>query len=178
MLDPVITLLASLCGALLFGASAVNKGRAPEAFAAAVDEYQLLPAASVAFVALALVQLETAVCAALIWPAARPFGAIAGMALLLLYALAMAINLARGRRDLDCGCGVERRTIAGWMITRNVALAALLVIPSLPVTGRAMTATDYATVAGALVVCALLYASLEMLLPRPALRDSAAMEST
>ena len=56
------------------------------------------------------------------------------MALLLTYAIAIAINLARGRRDLDCGCAGpnERRPIAAWMVWRNVGIAILLAAVLLP----------------------------------------------
>ena len=50
--------------------------------------------------------------------------------LLALYAGAMAVNLARGRRDLDCGCagpGV-RRPVGEGLLIRNGALIAVWVI--------------------------------------------------
>lgn len=177
MLDPVISLLAALCGALLFGWAAVHKWRAPREFAATLAEYRMLPASVVPAMAAVLMLLETAVCAALLWPAARAVGAAIGSALLLLYACGMAINLARGRRDLDCGCGLVRRTVSGGMVVRNVALAAALALPSIPLTARTLAAPDYATVAGALVVSVLLYASAELLLGRPALRAFPATEN-
>ena len=65
---------------------------------------------------------------------------------------AMAINLLRGRRELDCGCGLvaPHRSAAGWWCEMS-SLAALLALPSLPDFGsRDGTALDYATVAGAL----------------------------
>ena len=177
LVDPVISLLAALCGVLLFGWTAVNKWRAPRQFAATVAEYRLVPEMAAPVVALALALLEAAVCASLLWPATRAAGAATGAALLLLYACAMAVNLARGRRNLDCGCGLVRRSISAGMVLRNVALAGLLALPWLPASTRTMATADYATVAGALIVCALLYASAELLLARPVLRTFPAAEA-
>ncbi len=177
MIDPVISLLAALCAALLFGAAAMHKLRAPRDFAAAVAEYRILPGAAVPSFALALALAEGVLCVAFIWPASRREAAVAGMSLLLVYALAMVINLSRGRRELDCGCGLARRTISGWMVARNVVTAAVLAVPSLPSLNRVITAVDYLTVAGGLAVCALLYASAELLLPRQISRDLTVMES-
>lgn len=177
MLDPAISLLAALCGALLFAWAAMHKWRASQEFAAALGEYQLVPQALVPTAVTALAIAETAVCALLLWPEARGVGALAGAAILLLYACAMAINLARGRRELDCGCGFVRRVISGGLVARNVALAALLTLSSLPTSARPMALPDYATIAGALIVGILLYASAELLLARPALR-SAPMSET
>lgn len=178
MIDPAISLLAALCGALLFAAAALHKLRAPRDFVAALAEYRILPAAAVPFFALALGLTEALVCLAFLWPASRPEAAALGVGLLLVYAFAMVVNLARGRRELDCGCGTSRRTISGWMVARNAVAAAVLALPFLSESDRAITALDYATVAGGLVVCALLYASAELLLPRPALRNLTALESS
>lgn len=177
MLDPLIPLLVSLGSALLFGWTAVHKWRSLREFSATVDEYRLLPAPAAPVVALMLALVETAVCVGLLWPEARALAATGGAALLLLYACAMAINLLRGRRDLDCGCGLVRRSIGMGMVVRNGVLAAGLALPTLDSTGRSLTLVDYVTVAAALVVGVLLYACVELLMARPALRTFGATEN-
>jgi hypothetical protein len=48
--------------------------------------------------------------------------------LLLIFAAAMAVNIRRGRRHIDCGCGhAGLRQQLGWsMVVRNLLMAAAL----------------------------------------------------
>jgi hypothetical protein len=62
------------------------------------------------------------------------------------------------------------------MIVRNLLLAALIASAALPPSGRSFGLADYATLVGALLVCALLYASAEVLLGRAAPRRPVATE--
>lgn len=65
-----------------------------------------------------------------------PWAEAGAVALLLLFAAAMAINLARGRADIDCGCGQSflKQTLSWSLVARNAALAAML-LPSFAVPG-------------------------------------------
>jgi hypothetical protein len=62
----------------------------------------------------------------------RPFGAFAAIVLLSVFAAAMAINLKRGRSEIDCGCGHSflKQNLSWLLVGRNAGLVALL-IPSL-----------------------------------------------
>jgi Methylamine utilisation protein MauE len=171
VLDPVASSLIAIGGAALFAWAAVHKLRTREVFAATLAEYQLVPQSLVGFSALGLGMMELASAAALLWPATRAMGGAAGAALLVIYAIAIAINLARGRRDLDCGCGLQPRAIGAWMVVRNLVIAALLCLLLLPASGRALGIPDFATIAAALIVGALLYASVESLFGRTVPRD-------
>jgi hypothetical protein len=65
--------------------------------------------------------------------------------LLILFAAAMAINIGRGRRNIDCGCfqSALRQNLSLTLVARNLGLALLLGIPaavpqaSLPKSGAA-----------------------------------------
>jgi hypothetical protein len=175
-LDPVASSLLALWGAGLFAWAAVHKLRAREGFAATLAEYRLVPPSLVGFGAVGLGLLELATAASLLWPAVRAIGGALGAALLVIYAVAIGINLARGRRDLDCGCGLQPRVIGGWMVARNLIVAALLSLLLLPQSSRTLGLADFATIAGALVVGALLYASVELLLGRTVPRDLFSLE--
>jgi hypothetical protein len=87
---------------------------------------------------------------------------------LLAYAVAIAVNLSRGRRDLACGCGGpdDRRPIAPWMVGRNVLLACLLAAVMLPWSERPLTLTDLVTIGCGTAAAALVYLSLDRLLAR------------
>jgi hypothetical protein len=112
--------------------------------------------------------LELTVAATLLAGPVRTAAAAAGVALLFTYAVAIGINLARGRRDLNCGCGGpnDRRPIAAWMVWRNLILAALLGATLLPWGSRPMGAADALTIGAGTAVAALLYISLDSLLGR------------
>ncbi len=85
---------------------------------------------------------------------------------LLAYASGLCVNLARGRRDLDCGCGAirDRRPIAAWMVYRNLILAVALGIAALPRSPRPLNLSDILTIAGGLTVAVILYIALDRLL--------------
>jgi hypothetical protein len=170
MIDPAIGTLLAGAFALLFASAALHKARAPAHFAEVLRAYRVLPASL--HVSWLVPVLELAAAAALLLPGARTAGALGGAALLLLYALAMAVNLKRGRRDLACGCGGahERRPIAVWMVWRNLALACVLGALCLPWVIRPLQAVDCLTVGAGVAVAALLYMSTDRLLARVAPR--------
>jgi Methylamine utilisation protein MauE len=165
MMDPVCALLIVSCAMLLFGAAAVHKLRALGEFAQALAQYQLLPAAFIRITGPALGLMELAICLGLPWPALRSVGAAAGAVLLLMYAAAITINLARGRRDLDCGCGgFGRRTpIGSWMVVRNLSLACTLCLLMLPEVSRGLGSVDAVTIAGGVMAASFLYLSCDVL---------------
>jgi hypothetical protein len=168
-MDPVaiVTLRAAL--ALLFTLAATHKLRDMETFRGAVAGYRLLPAPFIRPAAVALASAELAAAALLVaspgWPAAGP---LLAAALFLLYAGAIAVNLAVGRRDIDCGCAGPgaRRPISGWLVVRNVALAIVALAAAVPVASppRALVWIDALTIAGAVATLVVAYASIDRLL--------------
>src|SRR5829696_5215054 len=85
-----------------------------------------VPAALASPLGILLPLAELAVAAALIPTAAAWWGAIGALALLLLFVLGIAVNLARGRKP-DCRCfGQLHSAPAGWStLSRNGALGAV-----------------------------------------------------
>jgi hypothetical protein len=89
-------------------------------------------------------------------------------ALLGLYAAAIAINLLRGRRHIDCGCsfGLSQAAAAElswWLVLRNGVLAALAFLPALPQSGRELGVLDGFGLAAALLLAVLLLLALGQL---------------
>jgi Methylamine utilisation protein MauE len=166
LLDPGLGYVIVIGFALLFAHAALGKWRAVAEFGAVFASYRLFPVSLSAALGVLVPAAESAV-ALLILPAAtRPWAAGVGSALLLGYAAAIAINLRRGRYDLDCGCAgpLDRRPIAAWMVWRNVALAAVLAATVLPWSARPLGWIDAISVGGGLIALALLYAALDRLL--------------
>jgi hypothetical protein len=162
-MDPVIDVTLRTALALLFFVAASHKLRDLGRFRATLGEYRLLPAGLTPLAAVLVVAVEVAAAGALLVPGARAAGLLAAAAVLVLYGAAIAINLARGRRDLDCGCAgpAVRRPISGALVVRNAALAALALAGLLPVRPRALLWVDALTVAGATAALAAFYASLD-----------------
>lgn len=132
MTDPVLFYSASAALACVLLLGALDKFRDLPGFAAAVSAYEILPAGIGAPFALLLALAEVAAGALLLTPAWQPAGA--GLALLVLATATagLAFNLARGRRDMDCGCagpmsrrpGARGTGLSWWLVARNAALAA------------------------------------------------------
>ena len=165
-LDPAPGILLALGCALLFGHAAWHKWRALADFGAAFAAYRVLQPALARPATVAIPALESLVAAGLLAGRSRPWAAATGAALLLAYAGGIALNLRRGRRDLDCGCAgpASRQPIGAWMVWRNLALALALLALCLPWRGRALATPDALTVGAGLLVAVCLYAAGERLL--------------
>lgn len=165
-MDPTIHMLIAAGLAALFGTAAVHKMRAPAMFVATLGNYRVLPARLLSAAAVLVIALEFALTAGLLWPATRAVSGVVGASLLLVYAAAIAINLRRGRGDLDCGCTLQRRPIGAWMVTRNSVLATAALSLVIPTSNRTIQFADAATIVVALCVIMLLYAAADLLLGR------------
>ena len=151
VLDPVVTWTLRLALALLFAGAAWHKLGAPGEFAAAVRAYRLVPNPIGAPVVAMLVFGEALATGLLLGPAWYRLGAALAAALLALYAGAVAVNLARGRRDLDCGCAGPgaRRPVSGALVVRNLVLLSGALVLLGPGTERLLTWIDVTTVLAA-----------------------------
>jgi len=192
LIDPVVDLALRASLALLFATSALAKLRDLDGFAAAVAGYELLPRWLARPASRAFVALELALAAALSLPSLRVLAslgfaslrgtrplahpepealaaALGGASLLALYAFAIAVNLARGRRHIDCGCGgpAGRQAISGPLVLRNALLALAALALCLPVAARPFRALDFLTLLAAVAASAFLYAAANALLLRP-----------
>ena len=164
MLDPALLycLLGSFC--LLFVFAFIDKKRDPEAFRQTLSDYRILPAWLVTPVGLTIGWVELLSACLLITMAHRT-GAVIGLLLLGAYTLAIAVNLARGRRHIDCGCpGAAGEGIGPYHLCRNLAMTALLAATLLPVAPRELVWLDYATIILWLPAAALLYLAVSLLI--------------
>jgi hypothetical protein len=114
--------------ALLMLAAALPKLRAPDEFVGVVRNFRLLPGSLATVAGRVLPWMELALAPALLWSETRVPAAWITLALMLVFALAVAINLARGRREIDCGClrishGKGERISAG-LVLRDLVFAA------------------------------------------------------
>ena len=165
-LDPCVGYLLVAAYALLFAWAAYLKLRNMRAFTAVLDHYRLVPRGLLPIAAHLVPLGEAAIAVFLLLPRDRASAAIMGSGMCLLYALAIGINLKRGRRDLDCGClgPLKRRPISRWMLWRNLALASTLLIICLPWSSRALNGIDLLTIGAGAVGIAMLYVTLDSLM--------------
>jgi hypothetical protein len=128
----VMAVAGSTCVGLIFLLAAAQKLRHWRLLPGVIGNYRLLPRWSVGAVAAFLPSVEMLVGVGLLSGQLDSRPAIAAIALLLAFAIAMAINLARGRSHIDCGCGQTflAQHLSWALVARNLVLAALL-LPSL-----------------------------------------------
>jgi hypothetical protein len=126
-----IALAIRVLVALVFLTAALGKVRHRLAFQGVVANYRLMPQIAVPAFALLLPPVEAAVAAALLFaPSSWPEESAA--ILLVLFAAAMAVNIWRGRRHIDCGCfqSALKQTLSWTLVARNAGLALLLAVPA------------------------------------------------
>ena len=164
-LDPVVGLTIALLLGWVLAEAGLHKLREPLRFAGIIDAYRLLPRGAGAWLARPLGVTELLVAAALLVPVAHRSAAMFAGLLLCVYFVAIAINLARGRRDIDCGCGGAPQPISAALLLRNAILVAL---SGWVATGQAVARPtgwlDLLVALGAAVVAILAYASAAQLL--------------
>ena len=164
MVDPVVGWVARLALAVVFAAAALHKWRDLSAFSAALAGHRLVPAALVPATAHALAAAETAIAGALLVPASAVGAACTAAALLALYSSAIAINLARGRREIDCGCSTRPQPLSRGLLVRNAALAAAALLAALPATSRALVWVDALSAAAGAAALAFAWLAAQSLL--------------
>lgn len=164
--EPLLTWGLRVFLALLFASAAISKLGGIEEFYGVVRNFRLLPEGLARPAAMALPVVELAVAVGLlVTPLAMP-AAIAAAGLLALFGLAIAVNVVRGRTQIDCGCfrnGLKQR-ISWLLVGRNALLAglALSVAVLLPRAGSG-GALDALVGLMAGTVLMLLYFSISML---------------
>lgn len=176
VVDPAVSLV--LRGALVwvFAVAALHKLRDPTGYGAIVRGYRLVPDGGATVWALALGAAEAATVAALLVPGVVGYGAASAALLLAVYSTAIAVNLVRGRRDVDCGCAGpgRRQTLSGWLLVRNGGLLAAAVACAWPVGARPVHWLDAVTAAGGVCVLVLLFTAVAGLgTPRAPARSGA-----
>jgi len=170
-MDPVITIIISICMSFLFSFAAAHKLRAFAAFRAATDDYQLIPRQLSGLVSVLLIVTELLAASMVLIAPTHVAGLVIMAALLLVYTAGISINLVRGRRTIDCGCSGSalRHELSGWLVLRNLVLLGLVLL-SLVAQGsdwpaiKLLNWLDITVILFGVVVASGLYMSLNQLL--------------
>ena len=163
-LDPAARALLRLALAWLFARAAAHKLRDLAGFRAALADYRLLPEALLAPAGAAVAGTEAVVAVWLLVPAAGAAPALAAAALLCVYTAAVAVNLARGRRHIACGCAgpAANAPLHEALLARNALLVGLALAAALPALPRPLEPIDAASVAGGAAALALILRAAEV----------------
>lgn len=150
---------ARICLGLTLLVPAVAKLRRWSEFRGSVAAYRIGPEWSVMPLAILIPLAELASGLALVLGIGTTSAALTAFGLLLMFALAMAVNLLRGRSHIDCGCfqSSSRQTLDWRLVTRNGILCGVAVVLMLsPASG----VPDWTTALPAAVVFYLLQLAL------------------
>jgi uncharacterized membrane protein YphA (DoxX/SURF4 family) len=164
--DPALLWIAAATLSIIFAGSALMKLHDIESFRSVVEDFRVLPDALALSFAISIPIIELVSAAAVLTPGFRLLAAIALLLLLLTFSAAIAINLLRGRRGLDCGCfgALLRQKLSGWLLVRNGILAALAARLLTPPLARPMETLDVATIVFASAAAVVLYLAMNYLI--------------
>jgi hypothetical protein len=179
-IDPVLGWMAAAAAAAIFAASGALKFYDLETFRGAVINYRLIPQWLATPFAWIAPLIESAAALGLLLSPIRASAAAVLIVLLGVFTGAIAINLARGRTDIDCGCfgPALRQRLSWWLLLRNGALFALLALALLPVGARPLDFLDLTTVAMAAATVVVLYTAANYLIANaPGLRALGALNA-
>ncbi|NJN51335.1 MAG: DoxX family membrane protein [Gammaproteobacteria bacterium] len=161
-IDPVIVVIARLAIGWLFLFGALHKLRDVTNFKGVLAAYRLLPAATVGFIAWSVALAEVAIGIAALLQ--LQFAFIAAAAVLACYAVAMTVNVVRGRRFIDCGCGGDAQPITWGLIVRNLLLVGFCGLALMEATARSFGWIDLGSIGFGVIVCGLIYGAVNQLL--------------
>ncbi len=179
MLDPLILRIISAGLALLFIFAAAHKLGNKLQFRGILEAYQIVPKGMLGLLsnlipvfelllgfawlvtALLLIQIQTV--------------PLLSTMLLTTYVLAIGINLLRGRRYIDCGCGFSSskrkegndgsiQRLSSWLLFRNSLLIVAALIAGFPANNRLSGFMDFFSLIVGSIVVALLYLAFNQLL--------------
>lgn len=161
--DPATAIALRTGLALLFAVAAAHKLRDLRAFRDALEGYRLVPARALGVGACGLIAAEIGTAGALVL---SEQGGVAAAGLLGLYSAAIALSLARGLREIDCGCfgPALRQPLSLALVLRNLGLISLAGICALPVGSRALVPLDALTIIAGVALAALVHGALNGLI--------------
>ena len=164
--DPVAIYAARAGIALLFALAAWSKVRNLSVFRATLADYELVPKVVLKPVALTVVGVEIFIVIGACWPGFASTAMAVALVLLLTYAAAIAINLIRGRTDIDCGCTgpAVRQSLSSWLLVRNTVLASIASVGFNAPDGREISFPDYVMVILVVGAATVLYAAANQLM--------------
>jgi len=165
-LDPVIHIVICYTLAVLWLTGAAHKATSFADFCVTLREYRLLPRGLSRVCAVAIIAIEIGLGIGVLIPVERSMALVGSSLLLMLYSVAIGVNLLRGRRHIDCGCmgPALRHSLSGWMVWRNLAFAGISLGGLLPVHARELLWVDVLSIVATVGIVTAMYAALNQLI--------------
>ncbi|MGV0033817.1 MAG: MauE/DoxX family redox-associated membrane protein [Candidatus Azotimanducaceae bacterium WSBS_2022_MAG_OTU7] len=130
MLSTLPATIVTLFLSYLFVFGGCQKLSDLHSFQHALEEYKVLPASWSVLASLLIPFTEVLAGLAVLIPSVRSPALMVLAVLLAAYTAAIAINILRGRADLDCGCAGpgQKQTINAWLLGRNIVLLSMALL--------------------------------------------------
>lgn len=129
---------------LIFVRAAFHKLSSFTEFTGFVADYGLLPATLVVPASMGIVGAELLAVLLQFVPGAQGVALVIAAGMLVVYGVAMGINIVRGRTSIECGCGGAVQPLSWSLVLRNAVLA-LLAVAGVVVGPYALGLTDAIT---------------------------------
>jgi hypothetical protein len=157
--------VARLTTAVIFALAAFHAMREWTVFGGIVEQYRIAPRWLAPIAARVLPPLELAAGAALVLPMTSGIGAVLGLCLMVLFTMAIAVNLARGRVSIDCGCGgASGQKLSPGLVVRNLVVAFGLVIALMaPPRGEVDSVSTIGVIGASLALIGLYFAANQLM---------------
>ncbi|MBV57747.1 MAG: hypothetical protein CMQ12_14370 [Gammaproteobacteria bacterium] len=182
MLDPLILRIISVGFALLFIFAAAHKFNNKLQFRGVLEAYKICPPGMLGLVVnvIPLFELMLGLAWAFIALLLIPISFVPLLSAMLLftYAMAIAINLLRGRSYIDCGCGfysmsesaqsgsssggIQQLSLA--LVLRNFVLTIVALLATVPLSSRDLIFMDFLNLLAASLALVLVYCAFNQLL--------------
>lgn len=98
-------------------------------FVRSLENYELMPPQMAGLAAFFVASLELFIGVALLLAWWLPWSAYGALTLFFVFTFAISVNLAKGKFEMDCGCGFWGKSKIGWhLVVRNLGLAGLAIV--------------------------------------------------
>ena len=129
LINPYLVFACSTVIGLILTAGGVGKLANLKTLTKVLLAYDILPKKTLPFAGLMLPIVEVGTGTMVLLQMLRPLANYLAAALFMAFVLAVATNLARGRRDLPCGCfGRGTKGISWRLVFRNLAFVGLALL--------------------------------------------------
>lgn len=164
-MDPILSLILSLFLSYIFVVASLHKWKSLKEFHETLENYQVLPSTVIPFFTYLIPLLEGIAGIGLLVPVTGNYAVFTVLILLMIYMVGITLNLIRGRRSIDCGCGGadQKQSISEWLVFRNMILSAFALLLFLDVEVRELVWLDWSVVALATVSVCLIYNTINQL---------------
>jgi uncharacterized membrane protein YphA (DoxX/SURF4 family) len=157
--------VARLTVAVIFALAAFHAMREWTVYGGIVEQYRIMPRWFAMILARILPPLELTAAAALMLPVASRAGAVLGLCLMVMFTAAIAVNLARGRASIDCGCGgASGQKLSMGLVLRNLlVMGGLTLALNAPLESVVDGVTTIGVICASLALIALYFAANQLM---------------